>query len=329
MIKTEYRLTVRRGGKPAFAKATAGRQNTESAFAEASADRYRIWILIIAAIAVIFAAFGCREKRVPETATPVRIITISPNITEIAFALGLGEKIIAVSSEKIKVGSFWQPDIEAVIAAKPDLVITEKYENQKAIADNLERLGYKVLNLKMETIADLFTAIQKVGDAAGCRQRSEIVAKDIQKQINNIKAKSASMSKVKVLWVIQPDPLRVAGRNTFINGMIEIAGGENAIGATIQPYPPISGEELSGCGAEVIIQSAMGTAGISEQKKTAELFWSKFSNLPAVINNKVFVINADTVLRLGPRLPEGIEAVALLLHPEEFSEKTGVDKDLK
>ena len=170
MIKTEYRLTVRRGGKPAFAKATAGRQNTESAFAEASADRYRIWILIIAAIAVIFAAFGCREKRVPETATPVRIITISPNITEIAFALGLGEKIIAVSSdsdwpaearEKIKVGSFWQPDIEAVIAAKPDLVITEKYENQKAIADNLERLGYKVLNLKMETIADLFTAIKK------------------------------------------------------------------------------------------------------------------------------------------------------------------------
>ena len=94
--------------------------------------------------------------------------------------------------------------------------------------------------------------------------------------------------------------------------------GENAIGATIQQYPSIGSEEILVCGAEVIIQSAMGAENIGQQQEAAEVFWSRFSNLPAVANSRIYVIESDTVLRLGPRLPEGVATIARCLHPEIF-----------
>jgi iron complex transport system substrate-binding protein len=287
---------------------------------------------------VIFAAFGCREKKPPDATTADRIITISPNITEIAFALGLGEKIIAVSSDsdwpaeakgKIKVGSFWQPNIEAVIAAKPDLVITETFEQHKTIADNLECLNIRVLSLKIESIDEMVDAIRQTGDATGVRQAAEETAERILSKIEGIRKKFAGRDRPKVLWVIQAEPLRVAGQKTFINEIIEIAGGENCLGKTIQQYPQIGDEELLTNPADVIIHSAMGKASMEEQQKEAEVFWLKYKNLPAVKNKRIYVVNSDIVLRLGPRLPEGIETVARLLHPEEFSGKDSVNKDLK
>ena len=260
---------------------------------------------------------------------PQRIITLSPNLTEIAFALGLGDRIVAVSSdsdyppqakEKTKVGSFWQPNIEAIIAAKPDLVITEKFEQQKTAADSLNRLGIAILTLQVDTIDQLREAILQVGSASRCRQEAEGLSVNIETQINNLRSKFAQAKKTKTLWVVQPEPLRVAGRNTFINELIEIAGGENVIGQTIQQYPQIGDEELLTCPAEVIIQSAMGKSDIDEQQKEAEKIWAKLTNLPAVKNNRIYVVNSDLVLRLGPRLPQGIEKIARLVHPEQVRE---------
>ncbi|MHC4659053.1 MAG: ABC transporter substrate-binding protein [Planctomycetota bacterium] len=260
---------------------------------------------------------------------PQRIASLAPNLTEILFALGLSEKIVAVSSNsdyppdaanKNKVGTFWQPNTEAIIASKPDLVITlrTRTDQQKAVADSLKRLRFKVLTLKMEKITELLTAIQKIGMATGCEQRSGELVKNISNQLNLLQSKVGPAAKVKVLWVVQVEPLRVAGRNTFINELIELAGGENAIGPTIQQYPPISSEELLACGAEIIIQSAMGTGDIPGQQQAAEAFWSKFAALPAVKNNRIYVIEPDTTLRLGPRLPQGAETIARCLHPDSL-----------
>jgi iron complex transport system substrate-binding protein len=118
------------------------------------------------------------------------------------------------------------------------------------------------------------------------------------------------------LWVVQTEPLRVAGRNTFVNEIVELAGGENAIGPTIAQYPHISTEELLACNVEVIIQSAMGNTDIDQQQRQAKVFWSKWAGLPAVKNNKIYVVNSDIVLRLGPRLPQGVEMVGRCLHPD-------------
>ena len=259
---------------------------------------------------------------------PTRIVSLAPNLTEILFALGLDEEIAAVSSDsdyppeaakKSKVGTFWQPNTEAIIASKPDLVITLWFEQQKSVADSLNRLGYEVLTLKIEKIEELLTAIQNIGTATGYRQRSDELAENISTQLDDLKSKLSSTTNVKVLWVVQVEPLRVAGRNTFINELIELAGGENAIGPTISQYPQIGTEELLVCGAQAIIQSAMGKSNISEQQQAAERLWGRWANLPAVKNNRIYVVEPDTTLRLGPRLPQGIEIVARCLHPDVFT----------
>ena len=261
---------------------------------------------------------------------PKRIVSLAPNLTEILFALELDEQIVAVSNDsdyppeaanKKKIGTFWQPNTEAIIASKPDLVVTLWFEQQKAVADSLRRLGYQVLTVRIEKISELLAAIQEIGTAAGCAQLSNRVVENIRNHLSDLQSKLVSADKVKVLWVVQAEPLRVAGRDTFINELIELAGGENAIGRTIQQYPPISTEELLACGAETIIQSGMGRSNMAEQQKTAERFWGRWQNLPAVKNNKIYVVEPDTVLRLGPRLCQGIELIAHCLHPDIIRQK--------
>lgn len=261
---------------------------------------------------------------------PQRIVSLAPNLTEILFALGLGERIAAVSSDsdyppeasaKQKVGTFWQPSIEAIIASKPDLVVTLSFEQQKAAADTLNKLGYPVLTLEFETIEQLLAAIEDIGVAVDCRQQAAELVKHITDRINDLKSKFTSANKVKVLWVVQVEPLRVAAPNTFINELLELAGGKNVVGPAIGQYPSIGGEEILACGAEVIIQSSMGAGDIVEQQRAAELYWSRWPNLPAVKNNRIYVVESDTILRLGPRLPQGIELIGRCLHPDMFPQQ--------
>ena len=91
--------------------------------------------------------------------------------------------------------------------------------------------------------------------------------------------------------------------------------------------PSIGTETILTSGAEIIIQSAMGTEDITKQQETAEKSWSRFANLPAVKDKKVYVIKADTVLRLGPRLPDGVMMVAKLLHPQIFAQRIDPNGD--
>ncbi len=302
--------------------------------------RRRALLIITAVTAILlFAVLNHRQHKVLELSStstsgePTRIVSLAPNLTEILFALGLGENVVAVSNNcdwpaeavsRKKVGTFWQPNTEAIIASRPDLVITLWFEQQKAVADTLSRLGYEVLTLKIDEIGELFTAIQKMGEAIGRTEHAEKLAENIRKKINDLQSKYSSTNKVRTLWVVQVEPLRIAGRSTFVNEMIEFAGGENAIGPTIGQYPQIGTEELLACGAEVIIQSAMGADNIDRQQQAAELFWSKLAALPAVKNNRIYVVNPDTVLRLGPRLPEGIEIIARCLHPATATQKHDV-----
>ena len=287
-------------------------------------------LIILCLAGVGFVIFGTQQAQNRGTSplpnNPNRIVSLAPSLTEILFALGLDDKIVGVTldsdyppaaQEKTKVGTFWQPDTEAVIAAKPDLVVTLQIEQQKSIADSLNRLGYQVLALKIEKIEELFTATQKIGIATGSEQRADELIEQIKGQLNYLKSKYSSTNKPKVLWVVQTEPLRVAGRNTFINEFIELLGGENAIGPTIQQYPPIGTEELLACNAEVIIQTSMGKTNIGRQQQQAEIFWRKWASLPAVKDNKIYVVDSDTVLRLGPRLPQGVEMVGHCLHPDK------------
>ncbi len=290
----------------------------------------KLWFLSIIALAclVILTTVNHNINKVHKSNpadysnTPARIVSLAPNLTEILFALGLDEKIVAVSSDsdyppdaasKSKVGTFWQPNTEAIIVHKPDLVVSLQTEQQKAIANTLERMGYKVLALKIERLEDLFASIEQIGTATDHKQHADRLINNIRSQLDNLKSKFSLQDKVRVLWVVQAEPLRVVGRNTFINEMIELAGGENCIGPTLSRFPQISSEEIITSKVEVIIQSAMGQDNNDHQQQAAQAFWGKWPNLPAVKNNRIYVVESDTVLRLGPRLPEGVNLIAYYL----------------
>ncbi len=265
-----------------------------------------------------------------------KIVVLSPNLTEIVFALGLGDKVVGISSDsdwpaeaktKPKMGSFWQPNIEAIIAAKPDLVACESFLQHKEAAETLKRAGINVLSLRVESIEELYNTILSIGQAAGCPDKAELLTTKIKSDLDQIRAKVSSAKKVEVLWSVQTEPMRVVGVKTFVNEIIEIAGGQNVIAPTGDQYPSVGTEAILTSGAEVIIQSAMGTEEIAKQQETAEKFWSRFANLPAVKDKKVYVMEADTVLRLGPRLPGGAMKVAKLLHPQIFAQTNDPNGD--
>jgi iron complex transport system substrate-binding protein len=221
---------------------------------------------------------------------------------------------------KPKVGTFWQLNVEAVIAAKPDMVLTLGFEQQNRLAGQLKRIGYNCMTLNIEKVTELFEAIEKIGAATGKKRQAEELTGDIRRKLNSLRALIGGRKKVRVLWVVQREPLRVAGRDTFVNEMIELAGGENTIGPTVHKYPPIGAEQVIACRADVIIEPAMNPNDLTDQQKNAIRYWSKFKNVPAVTNNRIYVINGDMVSRLGPRLYEGIELIARCLRPELFTD---------
>jgi len=290
-------------------------------------DLKTYFLILIAGIALVAVAALIYQFRTHKESAkdgpqlkkkPERIVSLAPNITDILLALELQKQIVAVSSDTEnsplvknikKVGSFWKPNLETIIASKPDLIITLDFEQQKQIAKSLTRLGYPVLCLKLEKIDHLFSAIEKIGKVTKQQKNASEMISNLQTKLDALESRFASEEKVKVLWVVQQEPLRVAGTYTFINEVIKLAGGNNVIGPTIQQYPSISTEQIWASKPEVIIQSAMGNLDIKKQQESAEKFWSKWENIPAVKNNRIFVIDANEVLRLGPELPRGVRII--------------------
>ncbi len=292
---------------------------------------WRLLLIILCWTGAGFTTLGFQQDQncsyTPLPSRVDRIVSMAPNLTEILFALGLDDKIIGVTlgsdyppeaTKKPKIGNFWQPNIEAVIAAKPDLVITLEFDQQKTMAERLNRIGYNCLTLRIEKVNDLYAAIKKIGAAVGKQHQANEIVSDITKKLDKLQILVNKNDKVRVLWVIQREPLRVAGRDTFVNEMIELAGGENAIGPTVHKYPPIGAEQIIACRADVIIEPAMVQKDLTEQQDRALQYWNRFKNVPAVTNKRVYIIRGNTVSRLGPRLYEGTEIIARCLRPELF-----------
>jgi iron complex transport system substrate-binding protein len=291
----------------------------------------RWWLLLLALALWLAGGYALLEPgkvdattSVRDPSRPSRIVSMSPNLTEILFALGLGDRIVGVTQDsdyppsaasKPRVGTFWQPNIEAVIAAKPDLVVTLAFEQQRELARRLKRIGYDCLAVNIEKIDDLFNASAAIGEATATREPARQLSRSLQTQMHRFQEATAGLPKVKVLWVVQREPLRIAPRDTFINEMIELAGGENAVGPTLRNYPPIGAEQVIAAQPEVIIEPVMGTGSPDGQRRQAFAYWQRFTNVPAVVNKRIYVIDGDAVSRLGPRLPDGIETIAKCLRP--------------
>jgi iron complex transport system substrate-binding protein len=284
-----------------------------------------VWMAVLCVCILLLAACPkSSSPQNPDVADTMRIISMAPNLTEILFALGLDEQIVAVADEsdyppqalqKRRIGSFWQPDIEAVLACRPTLVITESFEQQNVLASRLKGIGCRTVVVDVWSISELHTAIYAIGQAVDRSAQAEQLIHRLKRKQDQVAARHQNAAdKPKVLWVIQRQPLRAAGRNSFPNELIEIAGGINVVTETVYRYPPISAEFLLGTMPDVIIEPTEETVDPTAQLQAARAFYAKYP-VPAVQHGRIYVIDADKISRLGPRLDEGMDLVDQCLWP--------------
>ncbi|HDS83939.1 MAG TPA: hypothetical protein ENN97_01900 [Phycisphaerales bacterium] len=280
--------------------------------------KHSLWALS----AILCWLVGCAEQNQPVASSEegaMRIVSMAPNLTEILFALGLDEQIVGVTrhcnyppaaQQKRRIGTFWQPDIEAVLARRPTLVVTLGFEQQRQLAERLATFDCKTLTLEIEAVSQLFDAILTIGHAVDRTAQAQTLVEQLQAAQERMHRRYAGRRRPKVLWVIQREPLRVAGTKTFVNELIELVGGVNAIGPTRHIYPPVGAEQILVAQPDVIVEPTDEPERLADQRRSAEAFYAAYASVPAVQNGRIYVLNGDVVSRLGPRLDQALEQIA-------------------
>ncbi|MBO0720645.1 MAG: cobalamin-binding protein [Blastocatellia bacterium] len=251
---------------------------------------------------------------------PQRIISLAPSVTEILFALGLGDRVAGVTSycdfpeeakSKEKIGDTLHPNLERIIALKPDLVIISTASQLEELMRKLDQLGVPVYVTNPRTVGETVDSIQNIGEATGAGARGAEIAADLRRRIDAVDMRVKGLPKPRVLYLLQTDPLITAGRNTFINDLIKLAGGESISGDETADYPQFSRETVIARAPEVIVApSSHGQDFVREEDLRRE-----FSTTPALRTNRIIKVNSDWVDRPGPRIVDGLEQLARGLHP--------------
>ena len=258
---------------------------------------------------------------------PQRIISLAPSNTEILFALGLAERVVAVTDycnyppeaeAKPSIGGFSTPNIEEIIALSPDLILaTSQHEDR--IIPQLEGKGLTVLALNPKTIDETLEAITLTGKACGVAgNAAELIGSMRQriKTVTDITADLAPEQRPRVLYTIWHEPWITAGSETLQNELILKAGGTN-ICQSLTDYPTIGLEAIIKDNPEVIIANTGHGTGedLTLQFIKAE---TRLKDIDARRNNRVYGIDADLSSRPGPRTSEALELFARFIHPELF-----------
>ena len=266
-----------------------------------------------------------RTLVVPEN--PTRVIALAPSITEIIYDLGQERKLIGVTqystypseAESLpRVGSYVRLDIEKIVSLKPDLCIAIKDGNPKHIVDKIVSLGIPVYVIDPRNLLQIMDTITRLGSLLDAGNAAAVLIADMKKRIGQVQtlAKRARY-KPRVFFQIDAEPLFSAGDNTFIHELIELSGGINTA-AGEDPYPRYSWEDILVLQPEIVLISSMA-GGLDPENLIRS--WKKWKQLSAVNNDQVFVVEADLFDRPTPRLVDGLEAIASIIHPELFTKK--------
>jgi iron complex transport system substrate-binding protein len=247
-----------------------------------------------------------------------RIVSITPSTTEIACALGLQDDIVGVSTfcdyppeigSKEKVGSFSDPNIEKIVLLKPDLVLATGLEQAQAV-EKLRKLGIKVISVDPDDFEGLFASIEAIGKACGKDKEAASLTDDMRRSLASLKAKVGKIGKAgrpKVYLEIWHDPIMTAGKGSFIDEMISLAGGVNIASDTGRPFSQFSAELVVERDPDVIVLGYMASGVSAARSVGSRLGWG---GIMAVRNGRVYDdIDPDILFRPGPRLIYGLEAL--------------------
>jgi iron complex transport system substrate-binding protein len=263
-----------------------------------------------------------REVQLPED--PGRVVSLAPSITEILFALGEGKRVAGVTQHcdfpaearaLPNVGSYVHPDLERVVALRPDLCLATRDGNPEELVIRLTSLGIPVYVVNPRDLDTAVETVLEIGRLMGAGEKALELAADMRSRIDLVKSKvTLAKHRPGVFFQIGVLPIVAVGTNTFIHELIETAGGSNLTkGPTA--YPRYSREQVLALQPEVIIITSMTRGQDFEQVKQE---WNRWDGLPAVRRGRVHVVDSNLFDRPTPRMVEGLEMLARLIHPELF-----------
>lgn len=264
------------------------------------------------------------DRKVVIPGTPMRIVPLAPSLTEILYYLGLGDRVVGVThhcnyppevSLKPKVGSYINLNVERIISLAPDLVLGTVDGNERNVLDLLQQARIKVFFVNPRNVRQAIETIFIVGSLCGLPERARQISDRLTLRVNRIVETTRTARRPLVFLQINIQPIMTVNRNTVHHDLIHLAGGENMSADEPVTYPRISLEEVIRRKPGVILVSSMEREGKFEK---ARQDWLQWTSIPAVREGRVHLIDSDLIDRPSPRIVDGLEVMAKLLHPEGF-----------
>jgi iron complex transport system substrate-binding protein len=263
-------------------------------------------------------------RRISVPDPPHRIISLAPSITEIVYSLDRGNLLVGATQysthpEKAKklprVGSYIRLDIEKIVALRPDLCLAIKDGNPVHVVEKLESLSIPVYVIDPRNLDGIMDAVRRFGNLLAASMESKNLIQSMKSRLDKVAALVAKAgSRPRVFFQIDAAPIISAGDNTFINELITRAGGTN-LAAGPQAYPQYNWEEIHRLQPEIAIVASMA-GGHSPEELMAG--WQRWPQIPAVKNGRIHIVDANLIDRPTPRLVDGLEIFAKIIHPELF-----------
>jgi len=257
-------------------------------------------------------------------AAPRHIVSLVPGVTEILFAIGAQDILVGVTDfcdyppearRKAHVGDMLAPNLETLVSLKSDLVVATRSGNREETFDQLKRLGLPVYLVdEPPSITGVLRLVGGLGELTGRRAAAAAVAAGLERRVTAVRERVAGRRRPRVLYVLWPEPLIVPGRGSLVSELIASAGGLSVTADQGQGYPRMSLEAAVGRSPEVIILARHG-AGTGPAAREQ---WQRLESLPAIRSGRLYAADGDLLHRYGPRVVDGLELLARLIHPEAF-----------
>lgn len=296
--------------------------------------RRMVWTALAAVVTcVVVGSFAFRGSPIVQRDGSsghgkMRIVSLSPSVTEMLFALGAGDLLVGATdycdyppeAKQIeRVGGLGRPNMEKLLALSPDLVVATDFD-RGGYAKTLRQSGIQVLDAKINSIDEMFERLRQLGDALGRQTRAEELISGMQAELKTVADQSGDSERPRVFVEIWDDPLTTVGEASFLDDLIVRAGGINVAHEISLPHPRISAEKVIEWNPEVIVVAHMNRGPISAEQMAERIGWA---DIAAVNDGRVVCdIPSDLILRPGPRLIDGVKALAQRLHGSAPKDRT-------
>jgi iron complex transport system substrate-binding protein len=251
-----------------------------------------------------------------------RIVSLAPNLTEIVYAVGAGDRLVgdteycdypASARNVAKVGDTIHPSIERIIALKPQIVLVSTASQLEAFTKQLDEQKIAVYVTNPRSLEEVFRSIATLGDLFGTHEQAAGLVADLRRRTTSVEARIKGTNPVAVFYQVSGEPLYTIGRESYLTDLVRRAGGASVTADVSGAFPRYSDEAALAARPDAIILPSSGSMGDANSTVAASL-----KNSPAALNNRVYKINDDHLSRPGPRLVDGLEEMARALHPEAF-----------